>query len=277
MTEQELGSILGFAVDAAKGAGAILRSAVDGTFSVSTKSTATDMVTDVDTRAENYILGRIRKEFPGHGIVAEESGVSEAANGAGTGAPGIDAGTPYRWYVDPLDGTSNFVNGIPFFCTSIALYREEEPLVGVVFDPMRGECFAASAGGGARRIDETGAVHRMGVSGAARLIESIVSTGFPYDKHVNPDNNLREFAAVLPRVRGIRRFGSAALDCAYVAAGRLDGSWEFGISEWDIAAGRLLVTEAGGTVSRIPAPRDIHVFTNGRIHGELTGCVTAEE
>ncbi len=249
--------LLDFTVETARDAGTILYAAVNGEMSVETKSTVTDMVTDVDTRTEQFILTRIRERFPDHGIVAEESGVTDVPD------------SPYRWLIDPLDGTNNFVNGIPFFCTSMALYSGDKPLVGVVYNPISGECFTASSGGGSFLTQADGTKTQIHVSGASSLMESIIATGFSYDKHINPDNNLKEFAAVVPRVRGIRRFGSAALDCAFVAAGRLDGYWESGINAWDIGAGQLLVQEAGGKSTQIPAGRDVHVFTNGLVHDEL--------
>ena len=226
------------------------------------KSTRSDVVTAADTEAEAFIIRGLLARFPGHHLVGEEGG--------GQGAPAASA--PYHWFVDPLDGTVNFAARLPHFCTSIALATpDRRPLLGVVYDPTRRELFTAVAGRGAHlnggpvRVTET-----------ATLNDAVVSTGFPYDKHTNPDNNLREWAAFLRHIRGERRLGSAALDLCYVAAGRLDGYWEMDLKPWDAMAGMLIAREAGGTVTDYAGGADPqhldrgrYVASNGRIHAAM--------
>lgn len=214
-----------------------------------------NLVTTADMASENLIVGRLAAAFPGHAIVAEEG-------------PGL-AGAGVTWIVDPLDGTNNFAHGYPMYAVSLAALVGGAVLVGVTFDPVRDEMFAAAAGRGATL---NGA--RIHVSERARLEEALVVTGFPYDKASNPDNNLLEVAAVVPKVRGLRRSGSACLDLAYVAAGRADAYWERGTQPWDVAAGLLLVAESGGVVTdydgaraRVDAGR--LAASNGRVHAEL--------
>ncbi|MDX2185393.1 MAG: inositol monophosphatase family protein [Opitutaceae bacterium] len=228
----------------------------------SLKSSRIDVVTAADQEAEAVIVQALSTRFPDHHIVGEEGG--------GQGAP---AGTaPYHWFVDPIDGTVNFASKVPHFCISIALATPaREPVLGVILDPTRNELFTATRGGGAFLNG-----NRIHVSGTLDLIDSVVASGFPYDKHTNPDNNLREWAAFLKRIRGERRFGSAALDLAYVAAGRFDGYWEKGLKPYDSMAGVLLVREAGGLVTdyeggESPQRRDrgSYVASNGRIHHQM--------
>jgi myo-inositol-1(or 4)-monophosphatase len=226
------------------------------------KSTRSDVVTAADTEAEAFIVQALLARFPEHHIVGEEGG--------GRGAPAATA--PCHWFVDPIDGTVNFAGKLPHFCTSIALATpDRQPLLGVIYDPSRDELFSAVRGGGAHLNGQP-----LRVTATAELNDAIVSTGFPYDKHTNPDNNLREFAAFLKHIRGERRFGSAALDLTYVAAGRLDGFWEQQLNPWDTMAGVLLVREAGGTVTDYtgaPDPqranRGRYVASNGLIHDAM--------
>lgn len=221
-----------------------------------TQKGAQELVTQVDRASEALIVRVLREAFPDHDIEAEE-GLGQVR------------GAPFRWFVDPLDGTHNYVHGYPHYAVSLALWCGEEPLVGVVYEPVRRECFWATRGGGAFLNGQP-----IRVSARDRLAESLVSTGFPYDKAARPDNNLAEFARVMPVVSGIRRSGSAALDLCYVAAGRQEAHWEMGLKPWDVAAGGLIVLEAGGRVSG-PAGRswDVHddriVASNGRVHEEL--------
>ncbi|MBI5381910.1 MAG: inositol monophosphatase [Opitutae bacterium] len=199
------------------------------------KSTRSDVVTAADTEAEAFIVRALLAQFPEHHIVGEEGG--------GQGAPAASA--PFHWFVDPIDGTVNFAGKLPHFCTSIALATpDRQPLLAVIYDPTRRELFSAVRGGGAHLNGQP-----LRVSATAELNDAIVCTGFPYDKHTNPDNNLREWAAFLKHIRGERRLGSAALDLAYVAAARLDGYWEKDLKPYDTMAGILLVREAGGTVT----------------------------
>jgi myo-inositol-1(or 4)-monophosphatase len=251
-----------FARGVATQAGALIAENFLGVFEVDRKG-ATNLVTDVDRRAEELIVEAIGREFPSHAVVAEEGTGREAAGG-------------WRWLVDPLDGTNNFAHGYPMVAVSLALERDGEVVAGVVRDALRGEAFWAERGGGA--WTEGG---RLTVSQAAKLSDALVATGFPYDKHASAVDNVANFGRVTKRVMGIRRGGSAALDLAYVAAGRLDGFWELRLSPWDTAAGVLLVAEAGGKVSRIGGaayiPGDVDVVaTNGLIHGALRALLKVE-
>jgi myo-inositol-1(or 4)-monophosphatase len=217
---------------------------------------AIDLVTEYDLKSEALLIEGIRAAFPDDRITAEEGG-----GGDGTGV---------HWLVDPLDGTTNFAHGLPIFSISIACVRSEQLLFGVVYDPNRDELFHAVNGGGGFL---NGAPIR--VSGADRLEDSLLVTGFPYDIRTNSDNNLGYFNALAVRAQAVRRLGSAALDLAYVAAGRFDGYWELRLGTWDWAAGVLLVREAGGTVSTIAGDSKVLggdatlVATNGRIHAQL--------
>ena len=215
-----------------------------------------DLVTEADRASEKLIVERLRARWPEHGIVAEEGTRSE-----------MDA--EYRWYVDPLDGTTNFAHGYPVFCVSIALVRQDGQLaVGVLYDPTRDEMFAAERGLGAKLNGQP--IH---VSQTEALAESILGTGFPsFKRHKNP--NIHFYHQITLRSHGVRRAGSAALDLANVACGRYDGFWEFNLNPWDTAAGVLLVQEAGGTVTRFDGSafrldsREV-LASNGLIHQEL--------
>jgi len=215
-----------------------------------------DLVTEADRASEKLIVERLRARWPEHGIVAEEGTRSE-----------MDA--EYRWYVDPLDGTTNFAHGYPVFCVSIALVRQDGQLaVGVLYDPTRDEMFAAERGLGAKLNGQP-----IQVSQTEALAESILGTGFPsHKRHKNP--NIHFYHQITLRSHGVRRAGSAALDLANVACGRYDGFWEFNLNPWDTAAGVLLVQEAGGTVTRFDGSafrldsREV-LASNGLIHQEL--------
>lgn len=246
---------LATAVAVAREAGRIVRARYAARHEEDQKGHAHNLVTEADHASEELIVAALADAFPAHGIRAEE--------GRGTGERAI------TWVVDPLDGTNNFAHGFPVFCVSMAAMEGEHVLVGVTYDPLRDEMFAARRGGGATLDDQPIAVSRR-----RNLAESLVATGFPYDKATNPDNNVAQFAAVTPHVRGIRRAGSAALDLAYVAAGRLEAYWEHGTKAWDVAAGVLLVLEAGGRVTdydgRFPhVDGGRFVASNGLIHDEL--------
>lgn len=233
-----------------------------------TKSSAFDVVTEADREAESLIIGALQQQFPDYHIVGEEGG--------GTGAPIEDA--EYRWYVDPVDGTTNFANRIPMFCTSIALTdRDMIPLLGVVYNPVSGELFAAVQGEGATLNGK-----KLAVSGTTSLQESVVGSGFPYDKAIAPDNNLAEWGRLLTRTRGVRRMGSAALDLCYVAAGRFDGYWEQKLNPWDFLAAALCVIEAGGTVTNVAGETGTAVYqgrymvaSNGHIHADLLAALAS--
>ena len=214
-----------------------------------------DLVTEADRNSEKLIAERLRGRFPDYDIVGEEGTRSET-------------GAEYRWYVDPLDGTTNFAHGYPVFCVSIALVRGEQLEAGVLYDPTRDEMFAAERGQGATLNGKP--IH---VSTTKTLAESILGTGFPsHKRHKNP--NIHFYHQLTLRSHGVRRAGSAALDLANVACGRYDGFWEFNLNPWDTAAGVLIVQEAGGRVTRFDnAPfrldsREV-LASNGLIHEEL--------
>jgi myo-inositol-1(or 4)-monophosphatase len=221
------------------------------------RSTRIDVVTDADRASEELILSAIRSAYPDHDIVTEEQDLELT-------------GSPWRWIVDPLDGTVNFSHHIPIFCVSIAVMKDDRLIAGVVRDPLRKETFSATAGGGAFLNGSP-----IRVSPAERLNQCVVATGFPYDRATSDDNNVAEFSRIVTKVQGIRRCGSAALDLSYVAAGRLDGFWELKLKPWDQAAGMLLVTEAGGIISdRYGNPMTVEtpsiIAANKIIHGIMT-------
>jgi myo-inositol-1(or 4)-monophosphatase len=190
-----------------------------------------DFVTEVDKQAERIIIDALQQAFPEHGILSEESG-------------SVKQNDEYLWIIDPLDGTQNYIRGIPQFSISIALQYKGQIEHGLVYDPAKDELFSASRGQGTRLND-----HRLRVSQTQQLDQALLGTGFPFRHPHYLNDYLRSFEKLYPSVCDIRRMGSAALDLAYVAAGRFDGFWEYGLSPWDIAAGSLLVTEAGGFVS----------------------------
>ncbi len=214
-----------------------------------------DLVTEADRASETLIRQRIRKLWPTHDILGEEEGL-------------IDTGSDYRWYVDPLDGTTNFAHGFPMFCVSMALEHKGQRIAGVIYDPTRDEMFTAEQGSGAYLNQKP-----MQVSNTRNLAESLVATGFPsHKRHQNP--NIHFYHQITLRTHGVRRAGSAALDLCYVASGRLDGFWEFNLNPWDTAAGVLIVEEAGGKVTGFDgSPFKIDsretVASNGLVHEAL--------
>ncbi len=223
--------MLNIAVRAARGAGNVLLRYYDrvDSLKVTTKG-KNEFVSEVDRAAEQIIIETLRNSYPNHAILAEESGRSE--------------GNEYEWVIDPLDGTTNYLHGFPQFSVSIALKHKGVLEHGVVYDPLSEEMFTTSRGSGAFLNDR-----RIRVSPRKGLDGALIGTGFPYRDHSHIDAYMKVFQQLIQETAGIRRPGSAALDLAYVAAGRLDGFWEFGLSEWDMAAGALLVREAGGTVT----------------------------
>ncbi|MEE9614839.1 MAG: inositol monophosphatase family protein [Thermodesulfobacteriota bacterium] len=243
------------AVSAAREAGGMLREKLGRAGTIEFKG-AVDLVTEMDRRAEELIVSRIRKVFPDHGILTEESEERVSASGC-------------RWVIDPLDGTTNYAHGFPVFCVSIAFEDPEGLLFGVVYDPMLDETFTAERGGGAYLNGE-----RIRVSKTETLDRSLLATGFPYDVRTSERNNLDHFAEFAVRAQAIRRAGSAALDLAYVAAGRFDGFWEMKLRPWDVAAAGLMVSEAGGSIKDMDggpfssATADV-LASNGLIEGEM--------
>lgn len=228
---------LQFLSDLANEAGDIIRAGYGTNFLVRFKSEI-DPVTEVDQRSEDALIRSIRDRFPLHTLITEESGK-------------LNGSADYCWYIDPLDGTVNFSHGVPMFSVSIAYAEYGVVQLGAVFDPMRQELFTAQRGAGAWLNGEP--IH---VSAQTELLHSLLVTGFPYNSHEIREVNLSNFAYFMRRSQGVRRLGSAALDLCYVAAGRLEGYWEMDIHPWDIAAGALIVEEAGGTVTTLQGAPD---------------------
>lgn len=255
-----MGRYLELAVTAAMEAGKFLKSNLNRGHSITYKGEI-NIVTDKDRKSEEMIAGRISSEFPGHDIISEESAFRQKGSG-------------YRWIIDPLDGTTNYAHGYPVFCVSIALQHGEGIIMGCIYNPMLDELFTAEAGSGAFLNSE-----RIHVSSVRDFSRSFLATGFPYDLRTDPDNNINYFTALAKRTLAIRRAGSAALDLAYTAAGRFDGFWELKLSPWDVAAGSLLVNEAGGQVSDIFGSShtlESHSLaaSNGLIHQELIAALS---
>ncbi len=220
------------------------------------KEHATDLVTEVDRAVDDLIVNALRRQFPSHRIISEEGG-----------ARAHDADDV--WFADPLDGTTNYAHAYPVFAVAIGWQQRGQMVLGVVYDAIRDELFSAERGAGAF-VNHV----RLRVAEIATLNRALVSTGFHYDRLVNPENNFAEFARVTRRAQSVRRGGAAALDLAYVAAGRLDAHWERGLAPWDCAAASLLVTEAGGRITERDASAwspfsRWTVATNGMIHDEL--------
>lgn len=222
--------ILNIAVTAARRAGDIITRSLDrvGKLNVQQKN-MNDFVTEIDQLAEKDIIATIRRAYPTHSILGEETGRHR--------------GDEHLWIIDPLDGTTNFIHGFPHFAVSIAIQYRGQLEHAVIYDPIRQELFTATRGAGAKLND-----YRIRVAQRRHLNECLLGTGFPYRSHEYLATYLRGFATLLPQCAGMRRAGSAALDLAYVAAGRLDGFWEMGLQTWDIAAGALIVKEAGGMI-----------------------------
>jgi myo-inositol-1(or 4)-monophosphatase len=248
-----LASYLETAIDIARESGALLATYFEKRVAFELKGDF-DLVTEADRASERLVVERLRSHFPSHSIVAEEGGGHEGKSG-------------YRWYVDPLDGTTNFAHGYPIYNVTMGLELDGEMQVGVVFDPSRQEMFSAERGAGAYLNNR-----RIRVSSAKSLESSLVSTGFPSRKrHLNV--NIHFYHQMAMATHGVRRGGSAAIDLAYVACGRLEAFWEFGLNPWDMAAGTLLVTEAGGRCSDmkggVHTMQSPHLLTdNGAIHEE---------
>jgi myo-inositol-1(or 4)-monophosphatase len=247
--------LLAFAEELARGAGDILRRSYGRQQTIHFKGEI-NLVTDVDRESEEHILGRIREAYPDHGVLSEES-------------PELPSPSPYRWIVDPLDGTTNYAHGYPCFCVSVGVEHAGTVVAGAVYDPLLDELFTASPGTGAFRNGE-----RIFVSKTRELRKSLLATGFAYDVKTSSDNNFDYFRAFVLTGQAIRRDGSAALDLCYLACGRFDGFWELKLKPWDTAAGLLILREAGGVASRLDGePYDIHqpdlLASNALIHGQM--------
>ena len=243
------------AIQVAKKAGRILHNRLGRVKKVGYKG-AVNLVTEMDLLSEKIIVSEIRQRYPDHRILAEEK----------THPRGDSS---YRWVIDPLDGTTNYAHGYPIFCVSIGLEKNADIILGVVYDPSRNDLFVGEKGKGARLNGR-----RIQVSTTPRLSGSLLATGFPYDLRESPVNNFDHFENFALRVHAVRRAGSAALDLCYVAAGRFDGFWEMKLGPWDLAAGSLIVKEAGGKVTDFQG-RPIHLdgkhvlASNGKIHREM--------
>lgn len=230
-----------------------------------------ELVTAADRAAEHVVVGGLLAAFPDHAILAEE-GVLTTKGRASRSAP-------WTWIVDPLDGTTNYVHGLPFFAVAIALAHEQVPVVGVVHAPALGQTFVAARGGGARLLARDGTERVLAVSPTAELADALLATGFSYVRNEpGKDDNAGRLARVLPHCRDLRRLGSAELDLCYVAAGIYDGYWEMYLAPYDVAAGAVLVQEAGGRVTdlrggdRWLAEGEV-LATNGRLHEQVMACV----
>lgn len=256
--------LLDLAMDIARQAGALQRERFREPRVIHTKSSPIDLVTDVDHACDALILERIHRARPDDEVLTEETGTRE-----GRGTNGV------RWIVDPLDGTTNYAHGFPHFAVSIGIELHGEGTAGVVYDPMRDEMFSALRGHGAFLNGE-----RIRVSETADLSRSMLATGFAYDVHTARANNIEPFVGFLMRVQAIRRAGSAALDLAYVAAGRFDGFWELHLAAWDVAAGLVLLAEAGGRATNFtggPASSRNLVASNGLVHDAMIAVLAESD
>ena len=243
------------AIEIAREAGKFIKDKLHTAHTINYKG-GINLVTEIDKISEEIITSKIRTLFPDHDILAEEF-------------TDINSGSDFRWIIDPLDGTTNYAHGFPFFCVSLALERLNTMIIGIVYDPILDEMYVAEKGKGAYLNERE--IH---VSNTHSIIKSLLATGFPYDIQVNTDNNLNYFNEMILRAQAIRRAGSASLDLAYVAAGRFDGFWELKLNPWDIAAGWLLVEEAGGLVTDIAGNNyylesSSILASNGGIHKEM--------
>jgi len=258
----EIGDYLTAAWDAATAAGTLIRQQWQQPKLVDYKG-AIDLVTSVDRESERRIVDLLRKKFPGHSILAEEE----------TDLVGTQAS--HRWIIDPLDGTTNFAHGYPQFCVSLALERDGEVIMGLVYDPLRPECFQAVKGQGATLNGDP-----IRISSVTELDRALLATGFPYDQREKADFYLTFFKSFMTRSQGIRRNGSAALDLCYVACGRLDGFWELKLRPWDTAAGALIVAEARGKLSDLSGNQfsiwgEETLASNGAIHDAMVNAARA--
>jgi myo-inositol-1(or 4)-monophosphatase len=256
-------AVLALAQRLARAAGALQRARWESDLRIETKSSAVDLVTDVDRACEALVVAGIRAERPGDAVLAEE--------GSGFAPPGAEL----RWVIDPLDGTTNYAHGYPWFCVSIGVERDGRPELGVIYNPVLDELYHAVRGGGAFRDGRP-----IRVSPERELARSLLATGFAYDRRERASPNLPNFGRFLRAARAVRRDGSAALDLAAVACGRLDGYWELDLRPWDVSAGGLLVTEAGGRLSDLSGAREpwdgaCVVASNGAIHDAMLAVLAA--
>jgi myo-inositol-1(or 4)-monophosphatase len=255
--------MLSIAVEAARQAGWFLKQNLGKVYEIQRKAgQERNLVTEIDRKSEEIIISTIKRHYPTHQILAEESGGGRTENLS-----------HYKWIIDPLDGTTNFTHGLPVFCVSIALEYNNDIILGVIYDPNLNELFTAEKGRGAYLNGR-----RIAVSKTPSLRESLLVTGFPYNIAENPNHAIERFVNFLVYAQAVRRMGSAAIDLAYVAAGRYDGFWEVALNPWDMAAGALMVKEAGGKLSDFSGnsfsvyEKEV-VATNGLIHPEMIGVL----
>jgi myo-inositol-1(or 4)-monophosphatase len=263
LTSDQVRPFLAVAVRAATKGGGVLKAFWGKLEKIEEKSTPGDLVTEADKQSEREIIEVLKTSYPHHAILAEESGLHTLEK------------SDFLWAIDPLDGTTNYAHQFPFVAVSIALLHQGKPLVGVVYNPLLGELFTGGLGLGAFLNENP-----IRVSKTALLKNSLLATGFPYRRREIVENNYREFCHLTNLTQGVRRAGSASLDLAYVACGRFDGYWESELNPWDIAAGALLVEEAGGKVSAYDkSPLNIMkpkiLATNGLLHDALSQEVVA--
>ncbi|MCP4134187.1 MAG: inositol monophosphatase [bacterium] len=253
-----INEILDFTKIISREAGEILLKGFRSEETIVSYKSRTDLVTNMDRASEDFLYSKINSKFPDHTIIAEE-GSRKETNGE------------FAWYVDPLDATNNYAHGIPFFCVSIGVYSKDSKKVvaGAVYDPYHDEMFSAATGTGAFLNGK-----KITVSGINDIGIAVLATGFPYTKEDPEKNNVKQFNRILPNIQGIRRIGSAALDLSYISCGRIDGYWEPYLQPWDMAAGSVIVEEAGGRVSKYngdtfdPEYPQI-IASNGKIHDTI--------
>ena len=261
LSQPELDSLTHIAIQAAQRGGSVLTDYAQKGFEIHKKDHPINLVTEADLHAEKVVIQSITQAYPDHQILSEEEGLQALQN------------SPFKWIIDPLDGTTNFAHGFPMYNVSIGLEYEGEVLIGVVYDPTRQELFLGQKGKGAT-LNNT-PIH---VSTTPKLGEALLVTGFAYDVHTVADNNLKEFCQFTLKARGIRRTGTAAIDLCYIACGRLDGFWELKLNPWDTAAGKLMVEEAGGKVTNYHGqPFSIYgkdlIASNGLIQDEMVAVL----
>lgn len=254
-TIEQMKSFRDIAIEIAREAGQFLKARLNSVHKIGYKGEI-NLVTEADRASEEMITSKINHLFPDHDILGEEFTSTKR-------------GSDFRWIIDPLDGTNNYAHGYPVFCVSIALHRQDKIVLGVIYNPVLDEMFVAEEGKGALLNGR-----QIHVSSTVGLAESLLATGFPYDIRQDSQNALNYFNTMIRKARGIRRAGSAALDLAYVAAGRFDGFWELKLCPWDTAAGWLMVEEAGGIVTDLRGKEyyldsPIILASNGKIHEEM--------
>ncbi|GJL66613.1 MAG: inositol monophosphatase [Nitrospirales bacterium] len=256
ISDSELDHLTKIAIEAAQLGGSILTDYAQKGFEIHKKAEI-NLITEADLASEQAIVGIINHAFPSHQVLAEEEGLQTTHN------------SPYKWIIDPLDGTTNFAHGFPMYNVSIGVEHEGSVEIGVVLDPTRNELFVARKGHGSTLNNKA-----INVSATPKLGDALLVTGFAYDVHTVADNNLKEFCEFSLRARGMRRTGTAAIDLCYIACGRFDGFWELKLNPWDTAAGKLIVEEAGGKVTNYTGePFSIYgqdlIASNGMIHQEI--------